>query len=153
MIPCSLQFDFMISIVGPSTSLYEQQIQSLDYGLIEYDIPNEYRSEIVEYTNLVFEAEPTDANFNKMMQLLDSARQHDWIKLLDETDIPASVEIITIRSKLCARLINPISQFTVKRIGSYPSMKTSNDWSKYSLETGRICFELLSRTVTAIVQM
>ena len=46
-------FAFMIGIVGPSTSVRDQQLQSMDYGLGFYKLPLASRSDLLEYTNMM----------------------------------------------------------------------------------------------------
>ena len=87
-------FDFMISIVGPATSVKEQQFQSLEYGAAFYQLSPEAKAQIIEYTNLVFSAKANPKTFGRMQELLLQAEQQDWKKLLDDTDIPASTDAI-----------------------------------------------------------
>ena len=87
-------FDFMISIVGPATSVEEQQFQSLEYGAEFYQLSSESKAQIIEYTKLVFSAKAGPKSFGRMQELLVQAEQQDWKKLLDDTDIPESAEAI-----------------------------------------------------------
>jgi len=87
-------FDFMISIVGPSTSVMEQQLQSMDYGFDFYKLSNQTKSDLIEYTNMMFNAEANTSNFARFEELLKSSKQNGWHQLLDDTDIPNSVEEI-----------------------------------------------------------
>ncbi|MEM6265808.1 MAG: alpha/beta hydrolase [Bacteroidota bacterium] len=84
----STNFDFMISIVGPSTSVKDQQFQSLEYGAEFYKLESEAKEHLTAYTHLTFEAEPTAKDFKKMMDLLAGAEKESWRGLLDDTDIP-----------------------------------------------------------------
>ena len=84
----------MISIVGPATSVKEQQFQSLDYGAAFYKISSKAKAEIIAYTKLVFSAKAGAKSFGRMQELLVQAEQNDWKKLLDDTDIPQSAESI-----------------------------------------------------------
>lgn len=86
-----VDFDFMISLVGPSTSVYEQQMHSLEYGLDEYNLTKEDRNNLIEYTNLLFEAKPTKSNFEKFTNLLKNGKSNGWVEILDDSDIPSSV--------------------------------------------------------------
>ncbi len=85
-------FDFLIGVVGPSTSVYEQQMQSMEYGLTYYDLPQEAKKDLLEYTNMMFSAKATKANFARFKELLALAERDGWYDLLDDTDIPPSVE-------------------------------------------------------------
>ena len=87
-------FDFMVSVVGPSTSVADQQLQSMDYGLEEFKLSATARAEITEYTNLMLEAEATPANFQRFEELLRRGDQNGWKELLEGTDIPASAAAI-----------------------------------------------------------
>ena len=83
-------FDFLISIVGPSTSVREQQLQSLEKGIRHFKLSETAKKEITAYTNLVFDAEPSEKSFDKFQQLLKGAQKNGWNSLLDGTDIPGS---------------------------------------------------------------
>ncbi|MBT8231160.1 MAG: alpha/beta hydrolase [Bacteroidia bacterium] len=87
-------FDFMISIVGPATSVMEQQLQSMDYGFDFYKLSNQAKSDLLEYTNMMLKAEATSSNFERFQELLISSKQDNWHQLLDDTDIPESIEEI-----------------------------------------------------------
>ncbi|NND63486.1 MAG: prolyl oligopeptidase family serine peptidase [Flavobacteriaceae bacterium] len=85
-------FDFMISVVGPATSVRDQQMQSLNYGIDFYKLSETARTQLTDYTNLLFDAKPNKTNFNRIQELLKSAETEDWRKLLDDTDVPSSIE-------------------------------------------------------------
>ena len=87
-------FDFMISIVGPSTSVEEQQFQSMEYGLSFYKLSQEARAHIKEYTQLMFTGKSNRKTYERFRELLAMAETEDWKQLLDDTDIPASPEAI-----------------------------------------------------------
>ncbi len=82
-------FDFMIGVVGPSTSVEEQQMQSMAYGFDFYQLSESARANLLEYTRMMFEAKATQKNYEKFSMLLDKVGKEDWKKLLDDTDIPA----------------------------------------------------------------
>ncbi|MBT8238351.1 MAG: prolyl oligopeptidase family serine peptidase [Maribacter sp.] len=87
-------FDFMISVVGPATSVKEQQLQSMDYGFDFYKLSRQAKSDLLEYTNMMFKAEATPTNFTRFEELLKSSKENGWFQLLDDTDIPKSIEEI-----------------------------------------------------------
>ena len=87
-------FDFMISIVGPSTSVFEQQLQSMDYGLDFYDLSETAKKDLLEYTNLMFKAEASEKGYEQFIDLLVNANKDGWMELLDTTDIPKNAEDI-----------------------------------------------------------
>ena len=84
----STDFDFMISIVGPATSVYDQQMQSMAYGAEFYGLSAEAIENLTEYTELMFEAKAKKRGFAKMNDLLQIAEEQGWEKLLENTDIP-----------------------------------------------------------------
>ncbi|MEL6864165.1 MAG: alpha/beta hydrolase [Bacteroidota bacterium] len=83
-------FDFFISLVGPSTTVREQQMQSLEEGVKEFKLSPKAREELIDYTNLVFDAKPTEKDFQQFQTLLQSAETGGWRQLLEATDIPNS---------------------------------------------------------------
>lgn len=87
-------FDFLISVVGPSTSVKEQQFQSMEYGLEFYNLPEPARTSLRAYTDLMFNASGGQKEFDQFQQLLQLADQQGWKTLLDDTDIPGSPEEI-----------------------------------------------------------
>jgi pimeloyl-ACP methyl ester carboxylesterase len=91
----STDFDFMISIVGPSTSVKEQQLQSMNYGFDFYKLSQAAKDALVEYTEMMFTAKPTQASFKRFEELLASSKQNGWDELLDDTDIPKSATEIS----------------------------------------------------------
>ncbi|WP_411894566.1 alpha/beta hydrolase [Winogradskyella sp. A2] len=84
-------FDFMISIVGPSTSVYQQQMQSMEYGFNVYKLPESAKVDLIDYTNMMFKAKATKTNFDRFKALLANAKKDGWNELLDDTDIPPDV--------------------------------------------------------------
>ncbi len=84
-------FDFMISMVGPSTSVYEQQIQSLKYAVKEYNLSEDSKAKLYTYTDLLFSAKANEENYNRLMSLLEDGKRQNWMEILDETDIPSSI--------------------------------------------------------------
>ena len=87
-------FDFMISIVGPSTSVYAQQMQAVQYGSELFKLNDQARQELEAYTKLLFEAQPGREDFQELSLLLDGAESSGWRSLLDDTDIASSPEEI-----------------------------------------------------------
>ena len=86
----SVGLDFMISIVGPSTSVYDQQMQSMKYGAEFYKLTPSVVEHLTDYTELMFSAKTNKRGFDKMNSLLQLAEREDWRKLLESTDIPES---------------------------------------------------------------
>ena len=85
-------FDFLIGVVGPTTSVKDQQIQSGTYGAAEYDLSESSLENLLAYTELLFEAKPTEKNFKAITGLLANAEKEGWRELLDDTDIPPSAD-------------------------------------------------------------
>ncbi|MEM6299971.1 MAG: alpha/beta hydrolase [Bacteroidota bacterium] len=88
----STDFDFMISIVGPSTSVRDQQLQSMRYGADLYGVKGEALENVTRYTNLMFDAEANAKGFEKMEKLLASAADENWKDLLEDTDVAPDAE-------------------------------------------------------------
>ena len=87
-------FDFLISVVGPSTSVREQQLQSMAYGVEEYNLSAEALYAVDEYTKLILEGPESQTTFGRMTELLEKANEQGWNMLLDDTDICSSKETI-----------------------------------------------------------
>lgn len=83
-------FDFMISIVGPSTSVREQQIQSANYGSEFYKLEPNAKQNLIRYTNLLFDVKQTRSGYEELKSLLQLAEKEKWNQLLESTDIPKS---------------------------------------------------------------
>ncbi|MEM9984618.1 MAG: hypothetical protein AAF804_05930, partial [Bacteroidota bacterium] len=90
----TVDFDFMISVVGPSTSVRDQQLQSASYGADVYQLSPEAKENLLAYTRLMFDAEPTSAGLEAMESTLAPAQEEGWRELLEDTDIPTSEEEI-----------------------------------------------------------
>ena len=84
----NIDFDFMISIVGPSTSVYDQQMQSMQYGAEFYQLDAEALDHLKSYTEYMFTARANRRGFEKMNALLELAEKENWKQLLEGTDIP-----------------------------------------------------------------
>jgi len=85
---------FMITIVGPSTSVLGQQLDGVRaFGEKDGYTP-EAIEEAVEYTYLTFSDTNSVATFNRMQELLKSARKKGWVDWLADTDIPPSADEI-----------------------------------------------------------
>ncbi|NRB59270.1 MAG: alpha/beta hydrolase [Winogradskyella sp.] len=87
-------FDFMIGIVAPSTSVKEQQLQSMQYGANFYKLNENAKEHLKAYTNLMLEAKATQKNFERFKELLNYSQAEGWRELLDDTDIPKSKDDI-----------------------------------------------------------
>lgn len=83
-------FDFMISVVGPSTSVRDQQIQSANYGAQFYNLEPKAKQNLIQYTNLLFDVKQTKKGYEKLKSLLYLAEKEGWNELLENTDIPKS---------------------------------------------------------------
>ena len=87
-------FDFMASVVGPATSVEEQQQQSMEYGANFFQLPEDARTGLREYLELMFRAAPNETDYDRMQELLSQAEDQGWRGLLEGTDIPAEVQEI-----------------------------------------------------------
>ncbi|MEL6132245.1 MAG: alpha/beta hydrolase, partial [Bacteroidota bacterium] len=83
-------FDFMISIVGPSTSVRDQQKQSAQYGGKFYGLTDTAIQQVLAYTDLMFDAPATEASFLQFQAMLKQAEASGWLELLDDTDVPST---------------------------------------------------------------
>ncbi len=90
-----VDFDFMISNVGPSTSVKEQQMQSMAYGAAEYGVKGQALANVTRYTELIFSAPANQKGLNSMNQLLEKSESENWKDLLEDTDIPGDVNGIS----------------------------------------------------------
>lgn len=91
-----VDFDFMISVVGPATSVREQQEQSVTAGAEFYRYSEEMKRSILDYTDLVFDAEATEENFVEFKRRLEKAEELGWKnEMLDGSDIPDNAEEIS----------------------------------------------------------
>ena len=93
-------FDFMISVVGPSTSVRDQQIQSGEYGGRFYELSDATMQQIQTYTHLMFDAPANEEGFAQFQALLKQAEQEGWRELLENTDIPqtaAGIDSLWVR--------------------------------------------------------
>ncbi|MCO6480723.1 MAG: alpha/beta hydrolase [Phaeodactylibacter sp.] len=86
---------FIASVVGPSTSVKQQQLDCCVYyvrdqlGLGETAI-----KEALAYTELEYEEGNPEETYGKLMALLDSAEVNGWKDVLAEDDIPSSPEAL-----------------------------------------------------------
>ena len=87
-------FDFMISIAGPATSVYEQQMKSMENGFEFYGLYKESKSEAMEYTRMMFEARANQKSLDNFRELLGKSEQNGWKELLEDTDIPTTIQDI-----------------------------------------------------------
>jgi hypothetical protein len=89
------QVDFMVTVVGPSNSVKQQQLDCCRYyvrgQLGKSDLAVR---EAMEYTETEFETGNPTRTYNKLMTLLDSAEVHGWKDVLVEDDIPSSPEAL-----------------------------------------------------------
>lgn len=119
-------FDFMISVVGPSTSVRDQQFQSMAYGVDFYKLSPEAKKNVEEYTTLMFDAPATSESFERFQSLLKTAESQKWKQLLDDTDIPPSIEGI---DSLWVRRHNYDPGETLKKINRpFLAIYGQRDW-------------------------
>lgn len=80
-----VDFDFMISVVGPATSVKDQQLQSAAYGAAVYDLSAAAKANVLAYTKGLFEIQPKD--FATLEVLLAKGEEEGWKDLLEDTDV------------------------------------------------------------------
>ena len=85
---------FMVSVVGPGTSVRDQQLDCATY-YVRNELGLEARSveEARQYTAMQYGTDP-DSVYACLVSLLDSARAHGWADVLDPSDIPESASSI-----------------------------------------------------------
>ncbi|NNE65995.1 MAG: alpha/beta fold hydrolase [Pyrinomonadaceae bacterium] len=86
------KIDFLISSVGPSTSVRDQQMQSMSYGAKEYRLKEEVVKDLLEYTNMMFDAPATDESMIRFNELLKNSKENGWFEFLEDTDKPTGTE-------------------------------------------------------------
>lgn len=87
-------FDFMISVVGPATSVFDQQMQSIQYGAPYFNLSQEAIANLKAYTRLLFEGKDNKKTFAELQRLLALGTQQKWKQLLEDTDLANSQEEI-----------------------------------------------------------
>ncbi|MEM6268634.1 MAG: alpha/beta hydrolase [Bacteroidota bacterium] len=87
-------FDFMVSVAGPATSVKEQQELALKNGIKFYELSDSAAAQLRTYQDLLLNGKPTAKTFKKMTALLEVAPKTGWDKLLEGNDIPADAEAI-----------------------------------------------------------
>lgn len=90
----TVDFDFMIGVVGPSTSVYDQQIQSLIAGAKLFELEPSAIDHAIAYTKLLFAEKPTKKTHQQMKDLLSIAGEEGWYDLLDDTDVAETYQDI-----------------------------------------------------------
>lgn len=79
---------FIISLVGSSTSVQQQQLDaSASYVRDILKAKEELILEVQEYTDLMYDESDTDQNFYRMKVLLQSAERTGWLPVLDDDDL------------------------------------------------------------------
>ena len=90
-----IPIQFMATVVGPATSIRQQQLDCCTYyvgdrlGLDERCV-----LQARDYVNLSYADLPAQEHFSQMQILLDSAKKLGWVDVLEESDIPNTPEEI-----------------------------------------------------------
>ena len=144
-------FDFMISVVGPSTSVKEQQLQSASYGADFYKLNPTAKANVLDYTKLMFEAK-SQKDFEKMKSLLKIAKEEDWFKLLEDTDLVKTKEDI---NKLWVRRHNYDPKEVLKRYTKpFLGIYGERDWivpAKENIDALKLYFKENSDNLTTVL--
>lgn len=84
---------FMVTVVGPATSIKEQQLDNIGYYIREEigDRPDLIKK-VREYTLLEYDQSNDQLTFEKMMKMLENAEEEGWKDVLTESDIPKSAD-------------------------------------------------------------
>jgi pimeloyl-ACP methyl ester carboxylesterase len=86
--------DFIITVVGPGTSVKQQQIDCCQYYLERIGLEQRYIDEAKAYTAMQFENRKTKDLFKDLSTLLDSAKAHEWINVLEADDMVSTADSI-----------------------------------------------------------
>ncbi|NND94382.1 MAG: alpha/beta fold hydrolase [Flavobacteriales bacterium] len=93
MAAAQIDIDFMATIVGPSTSVKQQQLDcSVYYVRDQLKLDDDAVNEALEYCELEFSDDSPEIVFKQMKALLDSARVNGWIDVLEDSDIIGTPE-------------------------------------------------------------
>lgn len=84
-------FDFMITQVGPSTSVEVQQMQSMREGAKVFGLSEKATEDAIKYTQMMFKAPADQRSLAEFNRLLAVAEKDGWKDLLEDTDIPTDV--------------------------------------------------------------
>ena len=85
---------FLITIVGPTTSVLEQQLDGLEAFLMKEGKKASAIEDAKVYTRLMFEKDDPKKTFKKMQQLLKKGEASGWTNWLVEDDYASSPEAI-----------------------------------------------------------
>ncbi len=85
---------FMATVVGPPTSVREQQFDGVEAFALVDNYSEAALQEALEYTELTFSEEDPQQIYPRMQELLVLAEQNGWRDWLADTDIPPSAEKI-----------------------------------------------------------
>lgn len=77
---------FLITIVGPTTSVLQQQIDGLQAFLEEQDMSEQAIAEATQYTQLMFSKRKRQAAFKEMQALIKKGDRSGWTDWLVEDD-------------------------------------------------------------------
>ncbi|MFP2996036.1 alpha/beta hydrolase [Spongiivirga sp. MCCC 1A20706] len=145
-------YDFMISIVGPSTSVREQQIQSATYGSEFYKLAPTAKQNLLNYTNLLFDVKQTKKGYRKLTSLLQLAKKEGWNQLLESTDIVQSENDI---NKLWVKRHNFNPENVLKNYKNpFLGIYGQRDWivpPKENIEKLNECFKNNLENLTTVV--
>lgn len=85
--------DFMITLIGPSTSIQQQQIDCSTYYVREQlKLDEQAVAEAVQYCKAQYGKGSKKKIYESLVSLLDSADAHGWRDVLEELDIPLSAD-------------------------------------------------------------
>lgn len=84
---------YLITIVGPSTDIKEQQLDGAFYtGKQRFGTTAKGEQQVRRYTELMFATRNYEKTFKEMEELLQEAETERWINWLEDTDIPENAE-------------------------------------------------------------
>nr|MBA2731975.1 alpha/beta fold hydrolase [Acidobacteriota bacterium] len=105
---------FIVTIVGPATSVREQQLDNARYISRDLKLSAEDQKPLMRYIELMFAEGDPDAQFAEMRQLIAQGEKTGWAKeFLDTTDVALSASEI---KNLWVRRFNYDPRADLKRI-------------------------------------
>jgi pimeloyl-ACP methyl ester carboxylesterase len=86
---------FIVTMVGPATSVREQQLDNARYISRELKLSAEDQKPLMRYIELMFSTNDSEAQFAEMRQLIAQGEKTGWAQeFLDTTDVaPSAVEL------------------------------------------------------------
>lgn len=105
---------FIVTMVGPATSVREQQLDNARYISRELKLSAEDQKPLMRYIELMFTASDSEAQFAEMRQLIAQGEKSGWAQeFLDTTDVAPSASEL---KNLWVRRFNYDPRADLKRV-------------------------------------